>query len=82
MRRRPAFFVPPEMVGNQNKGSKTSISGRIDLTILATAKKMGLSFQELNELRVCDYFELADIYTGENKGIRKATQEDIDKFYA
>ena len=53
----------------------------LEITILATAKKAGLSFVELNELRVCDYIKFMEIYTGEaeNKP-RQATQDDIDRF--
>jgi len=40
---------------------------------------MGLSFQELNELRVRDFIEMIDIHLGKKKKVRKATQEDIDK---
>jgi hypothetical protein len=53
----------------------------IELSILVTAKKAGLSFAELNDLRVCDYIKFMEIYTGEaeNKP-RQATQDDIDRF--
>jgi len=42
---------------------------------------MGLSFHELNELRVRDFLEMVSIYTGKkkNSGPRQATQEDIDR---
>ena len=43
---------------------------------------MGLSFQELNELRVRDFLEMVGIYTGKKKKVRNATQEDIDRFFA
>ena len=59
------------------------ISNRLDLSILVNAKKMDLSFQELNELWFPDFLEFCDIYTGSKKeGVREATQADIDKFYA
>jgi len=43
---------------------------------------MGLSFQELNEFRVRDYIEFIDIHLGKKKKARKASQKDIDLFYA
>lgn len=52
----------------------------LELTILVTAKKAGLSLVELNDLRVKDYIKFMEIYTGEaeNKP-RQATQDDIDR---
>ncbi len=56
----------------------------MDLLILANAKKMGLSFDELALFRVRDFLEFTDIYFGEvtqqqGEQVREATQEDIDK---
>jgi hypothetical protein len=52
--------------------------------ILANAKKMGVSFDELALFRVRDFLEFTDIYFGEvtqqqGEQVREATQEDIDK---
>lgn len=53
-----------------------------EIELLAIGKKIGLSFAELNELRVTDLFAMAEIYSG-RKGDkpRAATQVDIDAFY-
>ncbi len=55
----------------------------MDLLILANAKKMGLSFDELALFRVRDFLEFTDIYFGElqkqGEQAREAAQEDIDK---
>ena len=56
----------------------------MDLLILANAKKMGMSFDELALFRVRDFLEFTDIYFGEvtqqqGDQVREATQEDIDK---
>jgi hypothetical protein len=52
--------------------------------ILTIAKKMHISFEELSILRIKDLFKFADSYmdksTDKNKK-KKASQEDIDKFY-
>lgn len=40
-------------------------------------KKLGLSFEEMNELRIRDIALMADIMVGET--VSEATQEDIDR---
>jgi hypothetical protein len=53
----------------------------IEIGILATAKKMGLSFEELNLFSLNDYLVFVDKWTGkESDGYRQATQADIDFF--
>lgn len=76
------FFVPQELEENKSQSKNEPISDRLDLILLSNAKHMGLSFQELNEFRVRDYLEFTDIYIGKKKKVRKATQEDIDRFFA
>ena len=50
--------------------------------MLAIGKRIGLSFAEMNELRVADLFAFARSFMGKkNDGPRMATQEDIDAFY-
>lgn len=51
------------------------------LGILVNAKKMNLSFQELNILTMNDYISFVDLHTGVNKP-RRATQEDIDRLFS
>lgn len=63
------------------------ITDRTDLLILVNAKKMGLSFEELNQFIFEDYIKFMNIYVGRkresSKGtIRNATQGDINKFFA
>lgn len=76
-----AFLVEEK----NSRGNKRNIK-RVDIELLAIGKHIGLSFAEINELRVCDLLALADSYTGANeKGanekevIREATQADIDR---
>jgi len=46
------------------------------------AKKVGLSFAEVNELRVSDLLDLAKAYTGsQGNEAREADQSDIDAFF-
>lgn len=78
-------FVPENLLQNQRNSERSKpFGGRIDLLILANAKKMGLSFDELALFRVRDFLEFTDIYFGElgqkqSDQVRGATQEDIDK---
>jgi len=46
---------------------------------LSNAKKMGLSFDEVNLFRVRDFIEFTEIYTEGESVDRSATQADIDR---
>lgn len=73
-----AFFVP-ESKGQPKKGKEPT---RLDTYLLSIGKKIGLSFVEINELRIIDLIDLAKDYSGvEDDKPREATQEDIDAFY-
>jgi hypothetical protein len=51
--------------------------------LIAIGKRTGLSFVEMNELRVRDLLAYADIYIGKKaEKARMATQEDIDRFFS
>ena len=54
----------------------------MDLELLAIGKKAGLSFDEMNLLRVRDLLKFVQIYTGNNEEteVRQATQADFDGF--
>lgn len=78
-----AFFAPPSLLQKSKKQNKP-FEGRMDLLILANAKKMGVSFDELALFRVRDFLEFTEIYfpdleSQDTEQIRPATQEDIDK---
>ena len=55
-----------------------------EIGILATAKKMGLSFEELNLFSLDDYIAFVDKWVdnegGKKETVRQATQADIDFF--
>lgn len=56
-----------------------------ELDLLALGKRAGLTFEEMNELRVRDLVGIVESYAGAKKGKnkpRQATQEDIDRFYS
>jgi len=52
--------------------------------IVVIAKRMGFSFDELNELSVQALVDIANVYKGEDKNappkMRRATQVEIDNF--
>jgi hypothetical protein len=60
---------------------------RLDLKWLAVGKRSGLSFEEMNELRLIDLQKYVDAYADTYKDkkeskARMATQEDIDRFFS
>ena len=64
-----------------NKANKNTNTDDIEIGMLVTAKRMGLSFEELNLLSLQDYLIFVDKWTGkENNGTRQATQADIEKY--
>ncbi len=74
-----AFSVEPK----ESPKEKINEINRLDLELLAVGKQTGLSFAEINELRVCDLLDYAGAYAGSKKDTPyKATQADIDKFFA
>ena len=62
---------------------------RMDLELLVIGKKAGLTFEEINLMRVRDLLKYVQIYTGNNERLgddekedsgRMATQADFDLF--
>lgn len=63
--------------------SKISSSFDVGAHIIVIAKRIGLSFDELNELSVQELLDIANTYSGESEKSqekREATQADIDRF--
>ena len=55
---------------------------RTDANIISSAKRIGLSLQELDLLTMQDFFDVAYAYMGDDPDApREATQEDIDRFF-
>src|SRR5690606_2129187 len=53
-----------------------------DINIIALARRIGLSIQELDLLTLQDFFDLVYAYVGDDPDApREATQEDIDALY-
>ena len=72
-------------VTNRKTTSSTVVDKdfNFEVSILVMAKKLKLSFEELNIMTMDDFMNFVDMYIGEDEGtVREATQDDIDKFYA
>lgn len=71
-------------VGQQKSRSTTStaaLSARPDLEWMAVGKRAGLSFEEINVLRIRDLSDLMDVLIPEDADVEvPATQADIDAF--
>lgn len=66
----------------EQSNSSAGTEERLDISLLALGKRVGLSFAEMNELRSEDLIQLARCYAGsDEKKPREATQSDIDAFY-
>jgi hypothetical protein len=76
-------FFAEESERKENNDTTYEQPERLDLELIAIGKRTGLSFSEMNELRVRDLLAYADIYIGKKeKKARMATQEDIDRFFS
>lgn len=70
------------METSKEQSSNTDDDYKLDINLIALAKRMNLSFIELNELRVVDLIEIGDAYYGKKDDKpREATQADIDAFF-
>jgi len=77
-KQRTDFFVQESKLNNK---AKSTNNDDIEIGILVTAKKMGLSFDELNLFSLDDYLAFVDKWTGEeSEGARQASQADIERF--
>mgnify|MGYP001037211428 CR=1 FL=1 len=72
----------PTFVETKEKSKDSTPSKHLEIDILANAKRMGLSFQELNLLSLQEYIWFAESYIGNDDEAKDATQDDIDRFYS
>lgn len=66
--------MPPTSLRKDPKSDSRSVD--VALEWLLVGKRLGLSFEEMNMLRIRDIALMADIMLGET--VIEATQEDID----
>ncbi len=60
---------------------ETAPTDKMEIGILASAKRMGLTFEELNLFSLNDYLDFVDKFTdteNEESSVRIANQRDID----
>lgn len=76
----PFFVASKKLNPNEEEGSGTV--KHFEISVLANAKRMGLTFMELNLFTMQEFIHFAEAYMGESEVERKATQKDIDRFYA
>ena len=67
--------MPPTSLRKDPKSDSRSVD--VALEWLLVGKRLGLSFEEMNLLRIRDIALMADIMLGET--VTEATQEDIDR---
>lgn len=67
--------MPPTSLRKDPKSDSRSVD--VALEWLLVGKRLGLSFEEMNMLRIRDIALMADIMLGET--VTEATQEDIDR---
>ncbi|MEV2910158.1 hypothetical protein ABNF65_16370 [Paenibacillus larvae] len=76
------FFVPASKRRSPSQSLEEKKGTRFDIDLLVIGKQIGLSFIEMNELRVTDLLDLAKAYSGaDEQEPKEATQADIDAFY-
>lgn len=76
--------MPPFVTSrNQNQSNKPIPKDfNYEVSLLVMAKRMGLSFDELNEMTLQDFMDFIEIWIGDNEEEYEATQADIDRFYS
>ncbi|MDT2247853.1 hypothetical protein P7H16_14260 [Paenibacillus larvae] len=76
------FFVQASKRRSPNRLVEEKKENRFEIDLLVIGKQIGLSFIEMNELRVTDLLDLAKAYSGtDEQEPKEATQADIDAFY-
>ncbi len=76
-------FVRPRK--NRKKNQRKSDLENYEVSLLVIAKRVGLSFDELNQMTLDEFFDYVDTWVGDNDdksaAPRQATQADIDAFF-
>lgn len=74
----------PQKSQNQSQNqSKKQNDDNFEISLLVIAKRVGLSFEEINMMTLQELFDFVDLWIG-NRGDRpaEATQADIDKLFS
>ena len=73
----------PYFTDQRRASSSKAVSDdfEFEISVLVLAKKVGLTFSEINEMKMNDFIKFLDMWTDE-QSTKDADQEDIDYFYA
>lgn len=71
-------FIAEEKLKSNSSSKNTD---NYEISLLVMAKKVDLSFEELNLFSLDEFLDYVDIWIGE-EGTKEADQNDIDKFYS
>ena len=76
--------MPPFVTSrNQNQSNKPIPKDfNYEVSLLVMAKRMGLSFDELNMMTLQYFMDFIEMWTGDYEAEHEATQADIDRFYS
>lgn len=75
------FVTPKKLTDSNHTEEKENYNYEISLLVIA--KKVGLSFDELNYFTLDEFYDFVDIYIGDEEDRpRQASQNDIDNFYS
>lgn len=70
----------------KSEGRRNPLKDNFEMSysLLASAKRVGMSFEEVNYFTVSEFYDFLQAYIGDEtqkNGRRQATQEDIDRMY-
>lgn len=77
-------FVHPRKSRKKSQSQRKSDLENYETSLLVIAKRVGLSFDELNQMTLDEFFDYVDIWVGgdtSESGPKQATQSDIDAFF-
>lgn len=77
----PPFAISQRQQNDNNIAVDKNFN--FEVSLLVIAKKLGLTFEELNLMTLQDFIDYVDLWTDEHEETEcMATQEDIDSFYS
>lgn len=78
-------FVRPRKSRKKSQSQRKSDLENYEVSLLVIAKRVGLTFDELNQMTLDEFFNYVDIWVGDDDdksaAPRQATQADIDAFF-
>ena len=69
------------VIGEETVDDSQPSPERLDVEWIALGKHLGLSFAELNDLRIVDLVDLHEAYFGDGTKQKEATTADIDRLF-